>query len=108
MKLFPFSTLFLFCQIHAHLLLYLLSSSVDWDFRNIASQDKAALGQVHPIAGYRRDLLARAFMGEILFVPPLRVKDRAVAYVLAPVRDQDLLCLASGPATSCVPAPPSV
>ena len=64
-------------------------SLVDWDFRNIASQDKAALGQVHPIAGYRRDLLARAFMGEILFVPPLRVKDRAVAYVLAPVRDQE-------------------
>ncbi len=64
-------------------------SLIDWDFRNIASQDKTALGQAHPIAGYRRDLLARAFMGETLFVPPLRVKDRAVAYVLAPVRDQD-------------------
>jgi len=61
---------------------------IDTGQRIVAAHDNQLLGQRHPIAESHPELLQRAFNGETLFVPPLRVGQQILAFFLAPVRDE--------------------
>jgi len=60
---------------------------INRDSRIIASHLDDALGEFTPIAEHYPDLLAKALQGKTVFVPPLQIGRNAVAFFLAPVRD---------------------
>ncbi len=60
------------------------------DYKTIVSLDDGPTEGVNPLTVEHSDLLARGLNGEALFVPPILVERKPVAFFLAPIKNHQL------------------